>query len=770
MFRELLRRRVPQIVGGYLATSWILLEFTDWAVGQYALSPALTNLVVTTLLLLLPAIAVLAWRHGAPGEDGWTRTDAAVVGLNLIVAGGILMLSFGGEQLGAVATVTVLEDDEGNPVERLIPNEESRRAILVWDFDNASGDPALDWLRGGLWTAFVQDLSQDLFVTPVEVSEPRLRDPLSAAGFELPYEVPLALKRRLAAERGVGHFLEGEILAGQDDTLIVETRLYETRNARLIAERRYQGVDPLEMVDRMTVDARRDVGIPEWQIESSLDLPSAELLTESPDAFRAFAGYREAAYQNRTEDARAAADAGVALDSTFAAALGASAFMSLSLGEQTVARQGIEAALRYSYRLPERSRLLLQMLDRMLFRMDPEGALQTGRYWAELYPADPLARQLLAQAHGMQGDRKGAIEQYRAVLSLDPGNVTALEALAATFSAEASYDSALSYYGRLAERRPGDVQTRLNIADTHAQLLEFDSARSELERTRIAHSENPEVLGRLARLDMRLGDFGAAAGHAEEMAALTRTPRERDLAAATAETLHYQLGQYEGLLEAWRERLAAVVEFATPIEAIGLLILSEVLTFASDWDRDAYALAQIDSLRATVEEPWSLLFAIPSVQIHLDQGDLEAAQKSLDELRRLDQVFGGAPARQARIRWVEARIAEQEDGDCRRALPAYEDARELAPTSPTFRAWLASCQISMDRWEEAEREVEWLLVRYPGDAKLRMVAARLFAAQGDTADAIGQVEAALETWSDADRAFRPARDAAAELERLRAGR
>lgn len=103
MVRELLRRRVPQIVGGYLATSWVLLEFTDWAVGQYALSPALTNLVVTALLFLLPAVAILAWRHGAPGEDGWTRMDAAVIGLNVIVAGGILWLSFGGEQLGAVA-------------------------------------------------------------------------------------------------------------------------------------------------------------------------------------------------------------------------------------------------------------------------------------------------------------------------------------------------------------------------------------------------------------------------------------------------------------------------------------------------------------------------------------------------------------------------------------------------------------------------------------------------------------------------------------------
>jgi len=37
--RKLLHRRVPQIVGAYFAGGWIVLEFTDWAVSQYTLSP-----------------------------------------------------------------------------------------------------------------------------------------------------------------------------------------------------------------------------------------------------------------------------------------------------------------------------------------------------------------------------------------------------------------------------------------------------------------------------------------------------------------------------------------------------------------------------------------------------------------------------------------------------------------------------------------------------------------------------------------------------------
>ena len=218
--RQLLHRRVPQIVGAYFAGSWIFLEFTTWAVNQYALSPNLTNFGVTSLLLLLPAVAVLAWRHGAPGEDGWTRIDGAVIGLNLILAGGVLAVAFSGKELGAATTVRLLEDDDGNTVERVIPKAEFRRNVLVWDFDNESGDPERDWLRAALWMGVAQDLYQDLWVTPLEVNDPRVRQRLAEAGFELPYDVPLALKRQLSSSTGAGHFLTGEILTPEGDKLL----------------------------------------------------------------------------------------------------------------------------------------------------------------------------------------------------------------------------------------------------------------------------------------------------------------------------------------------------------------------------------------------------------------------------------------------------------------------------------------------------------------------------------------------------------------------
>ncbi|MFC1661315.1 tetratricopeptide repeat protein [Gemmatimonadota bacterium] len=71
--KELLRRRLPQLVGLYLAAGWGLLEFTDWATNRFDLPSSLADTVVLTWLVLLPPVALLAWRWGAPGATPFFR-------------------------------------------------------------------------------------------------------------------------------------------------------------------------------------------------------------------------------------------------------------------------------------------------------------------------------------------------------------------------------------------------------------------------------------------------------------------------------------------------------------------------------------------------------------------------------------------------------------------------------------------------------------------------------------------------------------------------
>lgn len=336
MSQGLLGRRVPQLTGMYLAASWGCVEFTDWAVNQFSLSPAVTTLVVTLLFLLLPTVLVLAWRPGAPGADEWTKVDGTVIGLNLAAAAGILFVMFSGQELGAATTVKLIEDEAGNTVERVVPKAAFRRTVLLYDLDNESGDPDLDWLGLAVVIGINVDLAQDLFMTVLTTDDATVRERLTEAGFGLTSHVPLSLKRETAERRSVGHFMDG-VIRTDGDGLVIETRLYDTRTARQVATNTYHGSDPLAAADRISVDLRRDLGIPDWQIQQSVDLPAAELITHSPDAYRALVNMRAATRSNDLVAARSLAEQAVVLDSTFALAHLSGSLVALVSGDHGAA-------------------------------------------------------------------------------------------------------------------------------------------------------------------------------------------------------------------------------------------------------------------------------------------------------------------------------------------------------------------------------------------------------------------------------------------------
>jgi Tfp pilus assembly protein PilF len=766
MMKALLDRRVPQLTGVYLAASWGLVEFSSFAVGQFALSPAISSLVVLLLLLLLPVVVILAWRHGEPGPSEWTKTDGAAIGLNLVVAAVVLFAAFSDQELGAATTIKLVEDAEGNTVERVVPKAAFRRNVLLYSLDNESGDPDLDWLETGVVLGVAVDLIQDVFVTPVTSEDATVRERLAEAGFELNDAIPLSLKREAAERRSIDHFMDGSVRS-ESGTLVVETRLYETRSARRVSVHSYRGADPLELADQVSVDLRHDLGIPNWQIEEAVDLPASELLTSSPDAYRAFVGAQTAATANDFATTRSMAGEAVRQDSTFAYGYlvgGIAAFFS---GDQAAGRDLFARGNRDAYRLPERARLSMQVIEKWFFQQNPAGAIAAASYWTEIYPQDTEARRLLSNLYSATGDADGAIAQARALLAIDTADVQSMRLLATTFRQREDYDSALAYYERLGDRLPSDVQTRLDVAATRSSLGQFDLARTELEQAGIAAPADPDPVDRLARLDMREGEYGDAVERTARVGQLARTPLERTAAAGLEESLYYNRGQFSRLEDAYHRRLAGLAEFAPVIQILGSIENSEALRFAFEAGREAWALQQLDSLRNLGEAPWNLDLENAAVRIHLERGDVAAARASLEGLRRQRDELAGGRLGDATISWIEGRIAELEDGNCSRALDSYDRAKELAPLGSLYRVSRLRCFIAAKSWSEAQSEVGWLLERQPGSAKIRLEIARYHVARGQTAEAIEHLEVALDVWSEADANYIPAQEARALLKELR---
>ncbi len=161
ILKQLLRRRVPHFLGLYLVGSWAFLEFVDFAVRQYGLSTVLSTFVLSLLLLLLPTVVWLSWHHGAPGPDGWMRSDAIVVVGNLLLAAAVIFRP-GGIAVGDLLTL----DPEGraarqtraSALESLEDTEDPRRIAVLY-FEPRSADEEVPYLAAGLTEALINELS-----------------------------------------------------------------------------------------------------------------------------------------------------------------------------------------------------------------------------------------------------------------------------------------------------------------------------------------------------------------------------------------------------------------------------------------------------------------------------------------------------------------------------------------------------------------------------------------------------------------------------------
>jgi len=164
LVREIKNRRILPALGLYVGSCWVLIEILDRLSERYLLSPYITDAAFWGLYSLIPAVILLAWTHGKPGKDRATTAEKVGVPINIIATIGLLVTMFGAKDLGATASMISIANEDGVQETHFIPSESFRRRMVVFFFENKSGDPELDWLQYGTTELLVQDLQQNPFV------------------------------------------------------------------------------------------------------------------------------------------------------------------------------------------------------------------------------------------------------------------------------------------------------------------------------------------------------------------------------------------------------------------------------------------------------------------------------------------------------------------------------------------------------------------------------------------------------------------------------
>ena len=92
--KKLLERRIPQIIGSYIIAGTSLVLFIDWLATRYTFPQYYTTLALFGIISIIPSVIILAYFHGAPGKDQWTKIEKIGIPANILFIAAMLFIGF----------------------------------------------------------------------------------------------------------------------------------------------------------------------------------------------------------------------------------------------------------------------------------------------------------------------------------------------------------------------------------------------------------------------------------------------------------------------------------------------------------------------------------------------------------------------------------------------------------------------------------------------------------------------------------------------------
>ncbi|MEE2859047.1 MAG: tetratricopeptide repeat protein [Candidatus Neomarinimicrobiota bacterium] len=497
LYKDLMNRRVPHILGIYFAAGWGILQFIDWSVNRYILSPYLVDFTLTTILSLIPSILILAYFHGAPGKDDWSKVEKIGIPVNILASIIILFMFFSAEDLGAATETVYTQDENGNKIERIIPKANFRKNLAIFHFKNNIENSELDWIGRGVTQGINSDICQDMFVN----SHPGIFEKLYEKGFHDKNSIPLTIKREIAKEIHVEYFIGGEVSLDSDGQYVVVSALHRTRDGKVLAENTFKNKNIFSLIDDVSIQIKHDIGLPLAHIENSVDLPVTEITTESLKAFELWAKGLNSFYGKEFDKGVTLLENAISEDETFGMA-----YLMLQ-GLYVINNQGdkrleiAKKAMEYIYKIPERFHYLVKIV---FFESNGEmdKVKQALKMHLDLFPHDYDAREINARLYMADADFESVVNEYKVMLEIDPSRHELLPHIGRFYAGPIDDNKmALEYYERYLSLYPEDADIHYLIGEIHRDEEDFIKAKEYFDKVLVLEPKNIDAFISKLKID-----------------------------------------------------------------------------------------------------------------------------------------------------------------------------------------------------------------------------------------------------------------------------
>jgi tetratricopeptide (TPR) repeat protein len=351
--------------------------------------------------------------------------------------------------------------------------EQQRRSMAVWFFQNETGDENLEWLRKGLTEMFIRALSQSRSLSVMGTD--RLYEIAGRLGEDVASEqMDMEMAAIFAQEANVEALLTGNI-SKRGDSLQINISLHEPEQGIVLSKESIEGPgleNLFAMVDQLTQKLKQDLNLAmEKQPERSL----ADLSTSSLQAWRHYTAGMDLQNQVLTTEAVREFQKAIQIDSAFVSAHHRLAMAYFGLGDTQKAIRSYQKAQSLKSKATVQEMLQIDLIEALL-KSDDET--------------------MLAIHDKMQ--------------AVDPNNIEASYTLANYYFGYRRYDEAVKYYQEILETDPKHKMSFNQIGYSRAFIGDFEGAKEAFQKYIEVAPDEPNPYDSIGEICWIRGDYKQA--------------------------------------------------------------------------------------------------------------------------------------------------------------------------------------------------------------------------------------------------------------------
>ncbi|MCI0659242.1 MAG: tetratricopeptide repeat protein, partial [Acidobacteria bacterium] len=324
-------------------------------------------------------------------------------------------------------------------------------SVAVLPFQNLTGDPRTDWLRGGLANLLTTDLAQARGIRVV--SSARLSQILN--------DLHLADLKGFDAGTltKVAEFLDAQMVLTGSYTSVGETLRVDAEVFRIQGQEAVQGAnfkvtaqgekEFLGLVDTLARQVRESMGATPAQIQEERPKDLQQVISASVPAVREYTSAVEQLHRGGYLEAVEGFKRAIALDPGFTLAHARLGEAYQALGRDPEALASLDTAAGHLERASERETFVIKALQASL-KHDAPSAIRSYEELVKLYPNDPESYFSLAATYERADDYAKAVVNYQKAIQGDDKYAAAFYGLGRSLFRLGKFDDALKSFNTAA--------------------------------------------------------------------------------------------------------------------------------------------------------------------------------------------------------------------------------------------------------------------------------------------------------------------------------